>query len=234
MEKITTNDGKIVEAYSKAELDAQATQAADKAAEEAIAKYKEENPDKTEELTQKEEELKLKEEELSKLKEKDTNFAKLREQKDGAQAMAEAKAEEKIEEFEKTMEKKLEESAEATEKKVLEGVYKDHYEETVKGLAGEDEELKKRIELEYKRLSDPTTNKAEISKKLSDAWTLATKTDEDQNVLNASIISSGGVAKPQVITSDNKFSQEEKSMARKIASAGGMKLDDADFEKYGQ
>lgn len=226
-EKVKTEDGKMIESYSKSELDAQSKEAADKAASEAadaaIAKYKEENPDKSEDF---EAQLKEKEEEITKLKEKETNFAKLRDQKDDA----EAKAEEKIQEFEKSMEDKLKESSEATEKKVLEGVYKDHYQEELLALAGEDDELKKQIEIHYGRLSDPTSNKTEISKKLKDAWTLATQTDEP-NVMNTAVISSGGAAGSTAPKSESKFSEEEKAFAQKMMSSTGKNLTEEDFNR---
>ena len=221
MEKITTDKGEIVEAYSKADVEASAKSAADKAAPEAaeaaIAKYKEENPDKTDDY---EAQLKEKEEELAKLKEKETNFAKLREQKDDSESKAEAK----IEEIQKEMDDKLKESSEATEKRVLEGVYKDHYQEELKNLAGEDDELKKLIEVQYGRLTDPTTNTGEISKKLRDAWTLATKTEES-DALNTAIVSSGGASAIQTKSQD-KLSPEIEQVASKFG------LNQEDFDKF--
>lgn len=221
MEKITTNEGKIVDAYSKEDVEAGATEAANKAADDAITKYKEENPDKTEELDKAQTDLKEREEELSKLKDttKPENFEKLRKAKEGAEI--------KIEDLQKEMEDKLKESAETTKKEVLEGVYKDHYADELTSLAGEDDELKKRIEFEYNRLNDPAASKQEISKKIRDAWVLATKEDEEHSVLNTSVLSSGGVGKIQTQQSENKFSQEEKSMGAKFG------LKDEDFDKYG-
>lgn len=238
-EKIKTEDGKMVESYSKAELDAQSKEAADKAASEAadaaIAKYKEENPDKSEDF---EAQLKEKEEEIAKLKDKEKNFAKIRTREKYAEENTTEKLEKEFEEREERMEAQLEEkfgvrlkeSSEATEKKVLEGVYKDHYSEELKALAGEDDELKKQIEFHYGRLNDPTTNKAEISKKLRDAWILATPT-EQPNAMNTAVISSGGASASTAPKSESKFSEEEKALAQKLASAGGFKLSDEDFNR---
>lgn len=219
MEKITTDKGEVIDAYSKEEVDAGAKEAAEtatKVAEDILAKYKEENPDKTEDIEKLETELKESKDKLDKLEGKESNFAKLREQKEGAEA--------KIEDLQKTMEEQIKESAEATKKEVLEGVYKDHYQEELTSLAGQDDELKKLIEVQYERLTDPTTNKGEISKKLRDAWTLATK-QEDPNALNTAVISSGGAAAVQTKTQD-KLSPEVEQVASKFG------LSQEDFNKF--
>jgi hypothetical protein len=163
-------------------------------------------------------ELQAKEEELKKLTDKDFNFRKLEE--------AKSKAEGSVEKLTKDFEDKLA----ATKKEVLEGVLKDHFNDVLSQLAGDDVELRKKIELQYGRLTDPAANKEEVAKKLRDAYTLASKPVEDPGALNTSVISSGGVGRLNIKT-DKKFSAEEKALGQKLAAAGGIKLEDKDFEK---
>lgn len=183
--------------------------------DDAIEEFKKVNPDQTEDLNFLQEELKKANEDLTKLKSKDFNFTNLRQQKETA--------EKRIEKIKDEVDAKIG----IAKKEILDGVMRDHYNDTIKSLAGDDEELKKKIEFQYKRLQDSVSTKEEVTKKLMDAWTLAT-TPENTGVLNASIISSGGVSRPKT-KEGNKFTPEEKELARKIATAGGMLLEEKDF-----
>jgi len=194
-------DGTTTEVLTPEEIDAEK--------QAAIEAYKAANPDKTEELT------KL-QEELTKLKGKDLNFENLRKQKEDA--------EKKIEEIIKGVPAQIE----TAKKEILETVLKDHYSETLKTLAGDDEELKKKVEYHYKRLADTAGTKEEVTKKLTDAYVLATKPD-DPNALTSQVVSSGGVHKLNIKT-NQPFTQDEKELARKMAAAGGMTLKDEDFK----
>ncbi len=180
--------------------------------DKAIDTYKEEHPDQSDAVTKLQDELKEAKEKLGKVDDKDKNFAKLRKT---------------VEDLEKGIETRIKDAAEASKKEVLEGVNKDHYEETIKVLAGDDEELKKKIELHYKRLADPAATKAEITAKLKDAYTLAT--GQSTESMNASHYGSGGAARPKSKAGGAKLNAGEQELAKKIAKAGGMTLDDKDF-----
>ncbi len=145
--------------------------------------------------------LKSKEEELAKLKDKEMNFEALR--------------------------KSVDEKLGAMKKEVLDGVLQDHYNDNLGVLAGADEELKKKIELQYKRLTDVAATKEQVARKLRDAWSLATKI-EDTNALNSSVISSGSVVRPRFAGQNQQFSQEEKIIGNKLG------LSEEDFKKYGK
>lgn len=159
-------------------------------------------------------ELKKRDEEIAKLKDKDLNFAQLRAQK--------AEAEKKADQLKSEIDEKLT----SAKKEIFEGVLKDHYSEALSNLAGDDEELKKKIEHHYQRLSDAATSKGEIDKKLRDAWSLATATDEP---LHGAAFSSGYVSRVSPQQPKN-FSNEEKELAKKLAQAGGLSLEDKDFQ----
>jgi hypothetical protein len=174
---------------------------------EAIEQFKKDNPDKAEELKQAQEEL-------EKLKGKDMNFANLRAQKEAA--------EKKVEDILKGVDDKI-----ATVKKeVLEGVMKDHYNDTLKTLSGGDKELQDKIELQYKRIADTASTKEEITKKLQDAEILATG---GRSNFDNSAFSSGGVSR---IKSEIKtpMTSEEKELLNKMAQAGGIKLEEKDYK----
>ncbi len=202
-------DGVEIEVFTAEELEAQR--------QAAIDQYKAENPDKSSELTELQAQLQAKEQELTGLKDKDLNFKNLRVQKEAA----EKKAEELVKEIDAKISK--------AKNEVIEGVMKDHYGETLKALAGDDEDLKKKIEANYKRLGDSATTKDEISRKLRDAWVLTGKVDS-QDALNTSVLSSGGVGKLNIKSQKNTFTPEEKDFAKKMAGLAGITLKDEDFK----
>ena len=199
-------DGKDVEVFTKEELEQQA--------QAAVSKFKEDNPDVSQDLEKLEAQFAAKEKELEGLKSKDLNFSTLRSQVDG-------------------LKKELETKVAAAKKEVLEGVLQDHFNDTVKALSRGDEEVQKKIEFHYKRIQDVAATKEEVNKKLTDAWVLATK-PESQDVLNTSVISSGGVARIRPRSGVQQFSPQEKELARKMAaSVPGLdiKLEDKDFDR---
>ena len=198
-EIITKEDGTEIEVFTAEEIEAKQN--------EAIEKFKAENPDKGEELTKAQEEL-------TKLKEKDLNFGNLRKQKEDA--------EKKVAEILQGVDEKVN----SIKKEVLEGVMKDHQEETLKGLVGEDEELKKKVEFHYKRLGDVASTKAEITKKLQDAYLLATNKPADE--VSGNVFSSGGVSRLRPQVSNNKLSPEDKAIGAKFG------LKDEDYKRVGQ
>ena len=160
------------------------------------------------------EQLKAAQEELTKFKDKDLNFANLRKQKE--------EAEEKV----KALDAEVQTKIDAVRREVKEESLKDYYTEQLKELAGDDEELIKKITLQYGRIKDTAETKEDISKKRRDSWTLATADEKKEAPVSA--FSSGGVSgiKPK-----NKvaFSQEEKELTYKLAKAGGIQLNDEDF-----
>ena len=147
---------------------------------------------------------------------KDKNFANLRKQKDEAVEKAEG------------IEKTIDEKVASAKNEILETTVKDHYNDQIKELAGDDDELKKKIEFHYGRIKDTAVTKEEVSKKLRDSWTLATAGERQE--VSGSAFSSGGATggKPKT---QSTFTAEEKDLAKKLASAGGLKLDDKDFNK---
>ena len=189
--------------------------------EETTEQTTEEVDNSQEELKAKEQELENAKAELEKYKNKDLNFSNLRQQKEAAEA--------KVEELTKEMEAKaneVNEKIDSVKKEVFEGVMKDHYNDTIKALVGDDEELLKKVEYHYNRLADTAKTKDEVTSKLQDAWVLATK-KEDTGVLNTAVISSGGV-KPLKINTNTEFSAEEKQLA------GSFGLSEEDLKKYGK
>lgn len=205
---IKNEDGTEIEAYTAEEVEAQKAEAI----EAALEQYKIDNPDKTAELEELQNTLKEKEEELAKLKEKDLNFSNLRKQKESAEkAVENIKAE-------------IDAKIASAKKEVLEGVMKDHYDETLKSLSGGDEELKKKIEFHYKRLGDIVSTKTEMSNKLKDAHTLATRKDEPDIT---AILGSGGIGRLKMKGQNKGFTPEEQALGAKFG------LTPEDYKKYG-
>ena len=155
-------------------------------------------------------------EELEKIKDKDLNFSNLRKQKETAEL--------KIEEIQKQIDDKIN----IAKQEVLSGVMKEHYEEILNNLVGNDDELKKKIEFNYNRIQDVPKTKSEILNKLKDAW-IMTEGSKENDATNAIIFSSGEIKK--INTKPNSdFSNEEKEFAKKLASSGGILLKDEDFK----
>ena len=202
---ITNDDGEQVEVFTADDLAAQKQQALDE--------YMIEHPDKGDEIAALQADLKAKEDALAKMDEKDQNFSLARKQ-----------AQDKVEDILKGVDEKID----AAKKEVLEGVMQDHYAETLKTLSDGDDELKKKIEYHYKRLTDTASTKEEVTVKLRDAYLLATKPAET-DALNTSVLSSGGVSRIKV-GSEKKFTEEEKAFTKKLAQAGGMTLEESDFK----
>lgn len=202
MEKILNDAGEEIDVYTAEEVQQQKDEAVQAEA------------DKRTEL----------EAELTKLKEKDLNFETLRASKKAAEEKV-TDAEKKAQEAMKSVDEKLE----ATKKEILEGVNVDHYKDTIKSLSGGDAEVEKKIEFHYKRLTDPASTKSEVTKKLTDAYYLATRT-EAGGALNSAVISSGGAVRPTFQANKEKLSADEQALLQKLAQAGNMKLTDEDLK----
>ena len=207
-------DGNDIEVFTADEL-------AEKeivAKEAAVEEFKKENPDKSDEITELQGKLDKVNEDLDKAGEKDQNFDNLRKQKDDAETKLKAATE--------GIDEKIGTAKEEIKKEVLEGVMQDHYADTLKSLAGDDEELKKKIEFNYNRLQDPGVTKPEVTKKLTDAYHLSTIT-ETEDALTTSVISSGGVSRVKTTPDDKSFSGEEKELGQKFG------ISEDDIKKYG-
>lgn len=171
--------------------------------------------EKAKSVKEAEEKLEALNSELSKYKEKDLNFSNLRSQKDDA----EKKIASLSKEFDERLDKAKREMAEAS--------LKDHYDSMLSALTSGDEEMKKKVEHHYKRLSDPATDRASVEKKLKDAWALS----QDRPDTTANAFASGGSAPLKPSSSGQKWSEDEKDLAKKLAAAGGLVLDDKDFNQ---
>ena len=225
---ITDSLGVEQEMFTKEELDAQK----EETKTEAVEEFKKENPDKTEELEglQKERDeanAKLQDanDQLKGFEDKDLNFANLRKQKEDADTQK-TEAEARVKEIGETMDEKIKNAVGTSKKEILEDVMQDHYNETVKALVGEDAEMKKKVEFHYARIADVAGTKEEMTKKLSDAYLLATGT-QAPDALNTAVVSSGTVSPLNVNKESQAFSPDEKDLAGKFG------LTDDDLKKHG-
>ena len=207
---IVDENGNETEVFTKEELSAQK--------EEAIEEYKKTNPDKTDELIKIQEDLEKAQSELKGLKDKDINFSNLRN-----------KVQDKEKEIE-DLKKSIDDKIGTAKKEVLDTVMKDHYNSEITRLAGEDKELKDKIELQYKRLADSAGTKEEISKKLQDAFILSGGSTGEK--FDNSAFSSGGVGniKNTIKKSKEKLGTEERELLNRLGEAGGIKFTDKDLE----
>lgn len=204
--KIIDDNGDEIEVFTAEELETQKTVAVEEAKNAALTEVEQAKAD-----------LAKAQEDLKKFEDKDLNFANLRTQKEAA--------ERKVADLSREIDEKIG----AVKKEILDGVTLDHKNETIKNLAGDDKELKEKIEFHYNRISDPATTKEEVTKKLADAYLLATKKEED-DALNTAVIASGGASRVNFPSGGNKFTPEEKELARKMAQAGGITLEDKDLQ----
>lgn len=214
---IKQEDGTEVEVFTKDEVDAER--------DSAIEAYKSENPDQSDKvqeletsLTEAKDALATAQEELKAADEKDQNFAELRKKAN--------EAEQQLAEVTKDLDNKLAETKKSAMDEVLETVNQGHFHDTLNDLSGGDKDLKEKIEKEYSALNDPATNKEEITSKLNRAYTLATGQNPNENALNTTVLSSGGVTKPQFKEQD-ALPEEAKELGRKFG------LKEEDFNKYG-
>ena len=201
-EIITKDDGTEVEVFTQEELDTQK--------EEAIDQFKADNPDKSEEMDQLKEDIKEKEEEnkaakaeLEKLGKKDFNFSKMRE-KNKIQ-------ENELDKLKGEMNDKLD--------GILDTVNEGKKSDIINDLAGDDKELKKKINFHFDRIKDEANTKEELEGKIKDAYTLATggKGEPKGNFLSSE--GAGGSVIKQ------EMSAETKDLGNKLG------ITDDDFKK---
>lgn len=224
---IKNEQGEDIEVFTSEELEAQK----EETRTEVLDKYKEENPDKTEEMENLQTELgeanaKIDEanEQIENLGKKDYNFGKARDEaKENASKQIEV-AESKIKELQGTMDDKIKTQIGAAKEELQENFLQDHYNDLLQSAAEGDEEKRKKIELNYKRLNDPAGTKEQMSVRMATA-TLMSSDAPITDVLNTSVISSGGVAPLNLKEKEGSFSQEEKELGAKFG------LEEKDFKK---
>ncbi len=223
------SEGKEIEVFTTEEVEQQKTEATETAKTDAVEEFKKENPDKTEEMNELQTklddanaDLEKSQEGLKVLENKDYGFDKVRKEANDKVEEAEGR----VKELETSMDTKIGTAIGTAKKEILEDVMKDHYNETLKTLAGEDEEMKKKVEFHYARISDIAGTKEEMTKKLSDAYLLASRT-EAPDALNPAVTSSGQVAPINVNKESQAFSPDEKDLAGKFG------LTEDDLKKHG-
>jgi len=148
--------------------------------------------------------------ELEGLSDKDHNFNQLREKVTG-------------------LETKLSDSQKAIDeanKKAIEGMnapLNEAKDKTVASLSAGDEELKKKIQFHFDRINDQTLTVEQMSKKVRDAYLLATEKTID---LSANIISSAGAGFHIPSSPKKEMSSDLKGLAGKLG------ITDEDIKKY--
>lgn len=199
MAKYYDEEGNEVEAIDATEVEVKT--------KEAVEKYKAENPTtKLEDaIKEKDEQLNAVKSELEKLSSKDFNFKQLRE------------SAKKIEEEKNAKETELEKLKTELSEKIskIEGTINTNKKtELVTKLVGDDDELKKKIDYYYDRVS----GEQDVQKRIEMAYFLATKTEAP-----SSFISSAGAGNIKV---KSDLTIEQKSLASKLG------LSEDDFKKY--
>jgi chromosome segregation ATPase len=154
-----------------------------------------------EELATIKEELKQTKESLSRLSNKDMNFKKLRD-------MTEAEKE-KLTATEMEL-KKRQESLEEEQRTWKEQVIESHKNDSLAVLAGDDEDLRKIILLNYDRIKDDATTKEQVAKKMKEAYLLSTEKAHSMNPL----LATGGL--PPSSSKKNEITPELKDLAKRF------------------
>jgi hypothetical protein len=148
---------------------------------------------------------------LSKASDKDYNFSNLRTRVEQAEEKIKTAKEDALKEFETTQTTKTADSL-------------------IKKLADGDEELEKKIRLQFNRLGDTPTTQEEIAKKVRDAWALS-RTEVAPDPMNGAF-SSGGAAPvmpPRPDPSKPPLSGNQISFLRTYAG-----MSDEDIKKYNE
>lgn len=213
MAKLFDKDGNEVEAFTEDELKEKQ--------QEAIDKYKEENPDKASELEQAQKDLEAAKNKLKEYEEDDDEGGddkggdgqKKRLKKERDEAL------EKVQELEKTMTEEI--------KNLKQSAIEGPKSKLLNALSGGDEELKKKIELEYDGFAGDPENAEAVEQRLTKAYTLATGNKPTPELLDG--ISNGGnrgVDQNHI----NKGPETENSKAMRNVFG----ITDQDVEKYGK
>lgn len=217
--KIKNEKGEEIEMFTAEELQSKSDEAAEAAKAKVIEEYKAENLDKVDEIEKLQSDLEAARndaeaatEELKKATGKEYNFSKLREAKEAAEKRADE------------ANKKLENEVTGIKKLITD----DAYNTTIEMLAGKDEDLKKKIEFHYKRLSDPADTKQAIEKKLRDAYILAAGGPPSGVGMEAFVSGAAPITNILKSNASTTIKPEVKEFGK--AKFG---LTDEDFVKYG-
>lgn len=149
-------------------------------------------------------------ERLAKLENKDMNFKKLRDMTDAER--------EKLTMTELEL-KKRQESLEEEQTSFKQQVMKSHMDDALAVLAGEDEEVRKKIMHNYERIKDDATTKDEIFRKMKDAYKLTNDRSASINPLNVAM---GVVGNAPPKAKEGAWSDDLKELGSKF----GLKEDD--------
>lgn len=149
---------------------------------------------------------------LSKASDKDFNFSQLRQKTEQLEGQIKTAKEEALREFEQTQTTNTANSL-------------------IKKLADGDEELEKKIHLQFKRLGDEAKTPEEIAKKVRDAWALS-RTVEAPDPMNGAFDSGGAapVMPPKANPQKPALSENQRNFLRMYAGMGDeeiKKLDEA-------
>jgi chromosome segregation ATPase len=149
-------------------------------------------------------------EKLTKLENKDFNFKKMR---DMTQAEIEKLSAKEIELM------KRQENLEEQQTTFKQQVVQSHMNDALAVLAGEDEEVRKKIMHNYERINDDATTKEDIFRKMKDAYRLTTDRSVSMNPLSAAM----GVVGNAPAKGDNKVWSDD---LKELGSKMGLKEDD--------
>lgn len=166
-------------------------------------------------LSEKDKQIEEVQKELAGLKNKEFNFKKLRD-------MTESERSELTEKEKELMQRQDE--LEENQKSFTETVIQGHKNDALAVLAGDDKDLRDKIEYHYNRISDKATTKEDINKKVKDAYLLATggrSAAIDQISRAVSYQGGGGIVK-----SSDGFSSEQKELASRLG------ITEEDLKKY--
>lgn len=153
---------------------------------------------------------------LEKLENKDFNFKKFRDMTDAEK--------EKLSATEIELKRRSEE-LEEKQQQLSSTFVKDVKNDLLESLVGDDEELRKKVELNYARIKDSESaqSRAEIKQLLKDAYSMSVGV-KTVNPLGTAVNKTGGVGK----SADKKIDGDLADMSKKLG------ISEEDLEKYGK
>lgn len=228
--KIKDETGKEVEVFTQEDLDKkldeQKTSLADEhkksldeATKKAIDEYKEKNPDKTEELSKLQKDLddaNKKLEDAGGGDEEDNNDSeqvkRLRKERDDAKK--------ELDDFKTDVQKQIDD--------IKSGSFNDIKTNALNRLAGDDKELREKIELEFDNYMPDKKSKSEVVDRMAKAYQLATGDAPKPNFMD--LVSGGGSergsSETSKETSKDQATENEKEIGNKLG------VSEKDREKY--
>jgi hypothetical protein len=205
-----TGEDEVV--YSKEELDAQR--------DEATQEYIDAHPDQAEKVTELEANLVKAQEDLAKANDKSGNFSNLRKLKEDA--------EKALADFKKDTDTKIEGIRTDMSNTALEAA--------IKGLAGEDVELAKKVRFHFSETLKAVSSKntEEFTKKVQQAYLLAAGREVSPGQMSGAIYGSGGAGPGAGFQSGAGAGAKGKPIDPRVVEMGKkyLGLTDDDFKKY--